>query len=147
MFQWYENAEVCYAYLHDVPSRPFADSRWFARGWTLQELIAPMTVIFLDKEWNKIGSKDTLKDAITTCTGIPGNTLDGEDLETASVAQRMSWAAKRETTRVEDRAYSLIGLFGVNIPMLYGEGERAFYPTAGRNLQDIRRPQPIRLEV
>jgi len=126
MFQWYENAEVCYAYLHDVPFRPFADSRWFTRGWTLQELIAPMSVIFLDKGWNMIGSKETMKDSITTCTGIPGNILDGDDLETASVAQRMSWAAKRETTRVEDRAYSLIGLFGVNIPMLYGEGERAF---------------------
>lgn len=126
MFQWYENAEVCYAYLADVPVRGFSESRWFTRGWTLQELIAPMTVVFLDQDWKEIGTKDSLKEAITACTGIPGNILDGDDLESASVAQRMSWAAKRETTRPEDRAYSLLGLFGVNIPMVYGEGERAF---------------------
>jgi len=126
MFQWYENAEVCYAYLADVPDLGFAESRWFTRGWTLQELIAPTTVVFLDRDWREIGTKEGLKRAITDCTGIPGNILDGDHLESASVAQRMSWAAKRKTTRPEDRAYSLLGLFGVNMPLLYGEGERAF---------------------
>jgi len=137
MYRWYENAEECYAFLADVSpgavdyqdlfeGDEFRNSKWFRRGWTLQELLAPPTVIFLDNDWQHIGSKSNLQQVISEITGIPGSFLFGDDLENASVAQRMSWAAKRETTRIEDRAYSLMGIFGIFMPMLYGEGERAF---------------------
>jgi ankyrin repeat protein len=138
MYRWYQEAAVCFAYLADVrlgtvapdslfANRSFFKSRWFTRGWTLQELIAPETVIFLDGEWQEIGTKATLKELLSSTTGIPTNILlDGGDLRTISVAQRMSWASKRQTTRLEDRAYSLMGIFGVNMPLLYGEGDGAF---------------------
>ncbi|KAF2191875.1 hypothetical protein K469DRAFT_344388 [Zopfia rhizophila CBS 207.26] len=131
MYRWYEEAEECYAYLTDVPrgtgaGDEFRKSKWFTRGWTLQELIAPSSVIFLDSEWQKIGDKSDLQQLISEITGIPGNFLLGDDLGYASVAQRMSWAAKRKTTRIEDLAYCLMGIFGIYMPMLYGEGERAF---------------------
>jgi hypothetical protein len=82
--------------------------------------------IFLDKEWQEVGTKSNLYRAISEITGIPTGFLLGDDIGYASVAQRMSWASKRETTRVEDLAYRLMGLFGIYMPMLYGEGERAF---------------------
>jgi ankyrin repeat protein len=137
MFRWYEEAEECYAYLADVPPNSinrvasvigsnFRESRWFTRGWTLQELIAPLSVQFLDKEWQEIGTKLDLQQTISEITGIPGSFLLGDELRHASVAQRMSWASMRETTRIEDLAYCLMGLFGIYMPMLYGEGERAF---------------------
>lgn len=134
MFQWYKEAQVCYAYLDDVTSEDnpqssnsaFGKSRWFTRGWTLQELIAPWSVEFYGKDWHDIGTKLSLQKIVSAITGIPTNALNFHDMDSFSVAQRMSWAANRQTTRVEDRAYSLMGLFGVNMPMLYGEGERAF---------------------
>ncbi|CZR67067.1 uncharacterized protein PAC_16966 [Phialocephala subalpina] len=137
MYRWYQEAEECYAYLADVPHNSvnrvtgvtgpeFQKSRWFTRGWTLQELIAPLSVIFLDDEWQEFGTKSNLQRDISEITGIPGSFLLGDDLRHASVAQRMSWASKRETTRTEDLAYCLMGLFGIYMPMLYGEGERAF---------------------
>ncbi|OGM46481.1 ankyrin repeat-containing protein [Aspergillus bombycis] len=127
MYRWYQEAEVCYAYLPDVPSKPLAESRWFTRGWTLQELIAPSSVIFLDHDWNELGTRESLRDALSEITSIPVGILTGEDdVETASVAQRMSWAARRVTTRVEDRAYCLMGIFGINMPPIYGEGKNAF---------------------
>ncbi|KJK65517.1 ANK ankyrin repeat protein [Aspergillus parasiticus SU-1] len=127
MYRWYQEADVCYAYLADVPSKPFAESRWFKRGWTLQELIAPSTVIFLDHEWNELGTRESLRDVLSDITSIPVGILVGDDdVETASVAQRMSWAARRETTRIEDRAYCLMGIFGINMPPIYGEGKNAF---------------------
>jgi hypothetical protein len=97
-------------------------SKWFTRGWTLQELLAPKTVVFFDQDWVDIGTKSSLAPLISAVTGIKDLFL----FKTASVAQKMSWAAKRETTRVEDRAYCLMGLFEVNMPLLYGEGEKAF---------------------
>jgi len=130
MYRWYQEARVCYAYLVDVEKEHFAQqfprSRWFTRGWTLQELIAPQSVIFYDSRWIPLGSKEDLIEDLVPITGIDKGSLQGEDLEKASVAQRMSWAAKRETTRIEDRAYSLLGIFDVNMPMLYGEGKKAF---------------------
>ncbi|KAL6694828.1 ankyrin repeat-containing domain protein [Trichoderma pleuroticola] len=128
MYLWYYQAERCYAYLVDVPSKStIEDSEWFARGWTLQELIAPSEVYFVDEHWNDLGTKKDLQRIVSKCTGIPINILSGDDdLETASIAQRMSWAANRKTQRLEDRAYSLMGIFGINMPLLYGEGERAF---------------------
>ena len=128
MYRWYQEAEVCYAYLADVPSKKaFADSRWFTRGWTLQELIAPSNVIFFDDKWKKLGDKTELQQTISDCTGIPVSILSGaDDLDTFSVAQRMSWAAKRKTKKIEDRAYCLMGIFGVNMPLIYGERENSF---------------------
>ncbi len=127
MYRWYQEAELCYAYLADVPSKPLQQSRWFTRGWTLQELIAPLRVIFFNGEWEEIGTKETLGKDISDCTGIPIDILTGDvNLEEFSAAQRMSWAAKRQTSRIEDRAYCLMGLFGINMPLIYGEREAAF---------------------
>ena len=140
MYRWYENAKVCYAYLHDVPGSSFPTPRedegyhefngrpeWFSRGWTLQELIAPSDVQFLNKNWQRIGDKRSLAPTLRNITGIPEHILiDGLDRKRPCVAQIMSWAAWRRTTRVEDRAYSLMGLLDVNMPMLYGEGKKAF---------------------
>ena len=141
MYRWYENAKVCYAYLHDVPSSSFptaSDHRryrdfdgwpeWFSRGWTLQELIAPSNVLFFNKDWQTIGDKRTLAPTLRKITGIPERILtDGLRGNRPCVAQIMSWAASRKTTQVEDRAYSLMGLLDVNMPMLYGEGKKAFH--------------------
>ncbi|KAH8595322.1 hypothetical protein B0O99DRAFT_672145 [Bisporella sp. PMI_857] len=137
MYRWYQEAEECYAYLADVSlshintwpnieNGEFQTSKWFTRGWTLQELIAPERVIFLNKKWHEIGTKSRLHPILSQITRIPGNFLLGEDLNHASIAQRMSWASRRRTTRKEDLAYSLMGIFGIYMPMLYGEGERAF---------------------
>jgi hypothetical protein len=112
MYRWYHESGVCYAYLADVPPNAvddeFARSRWFTRGWTLQELIAPSTVIFLDQKWQKISTKSSRQRIISEITGSPANILLGGDLERASVAQKMSWASKRETTRVEDIPYAIL---------------------------------------
>ncbi|KNG80571.1 HET and Ankyrin domain protein, partial [Aspergillus nomiae NRRL 13137] len=127
MFLWYQEATICYAYLFDVPQEPFERSRWFTRGWTLQELIAPREMVFYDGNWKKLGDKASLGTRISRCTRIPESILLGDqDLDTFSIAQRMSWAAERQTSRVEDRAYCLMGLFGVNMPLIYGEREGAF---------------------
>lgn len=103
-----------------------------ARGWTLQELIAPREVEFYNHSWERFGTRGSLSAEIRAITGIPTEVLyftptrDIPDvsrlLELTSVAERMSWAARRETTREEDIAYSLLGLFDINMPLLYGEG-------------------------
>jgi hypothetical protein len=132
MYRWYQNAAICYAYLFDVSSASvlddttFADSTWFTRGWTLQELIAPSIVEFYNIDWQKLGTKHELMDIISHITIIDVGVLGGMDPQCFSIAKRMSWASRRTTTRLEDIAYSLLGLFAVNMPMLYGEGERAF---------------------
>ncbi|RDW57753.1 hypothetical protein BP5796_12554 [Coleophoma crateriformis] len=129
MYRWYRDAKLCYAYLADVPlsKADISGSKWFNRGWTLQELIAPPAVIFLDAEWNERGTRTTLQQEISGLTNIPPDILSkSSDLENFSIAQRMSWAARRKTSRVEDKAYCLMGLFGVNMPLIYGEGDRAF---------------------
>ncbi|KAF1970942.1 hypothetical protein BU23DRAFT_590811 [Bimuria novae-zelandiae CBS 107.79] len=134
MFQWYRKASICYAYLSDVPpgdnswdsGSKFFASRWFLRGWTLQELLAPKKLCFYDQTWKSIGRKEDISNEIETITGIPQQFLLGwEDLRKASVAQRMSWDAKRKTTRKEDIAYCLLGIFDVAMSMIYGEGDRA----------------------
>jgi hypothetical protein len=156
MFRWYHEATVCYAYLSDCtgsdPSRPFEknrksalpgqkddnpqalhykpklshSSRWFRRGWTLQELIAPKVLEFLAEDWSHIGTKLSLQDSISAITGISLDVLRGGSLSACTVAERMGWAANRDTTRLEDIAYSLLGIFQVHMPLLYGEGRRAF---------------------
>ncbi|KAK5801221.1 hypothetical protein VI817_003433 [Penicillium citrinum] len=130
MFRWYQESRVCFAFLADVSSKDdFPKSRWFTRGWTLQELIAPSHLVFFRQDWTELrmGSLEEVRRVISNVTGIPVGVLsDKQSLEKYSVAQRMSWASKRETTRVEDGAYCLMGLFGVNIPLIYGERESAF---------------------
>ncbi|KAI1124599.1 hypothetical protein F5Y10DRAFT_249041 [Nemania abortiva] len=151
MYAWYGGSTICYAYLADVPhgDDPFAErsafrtSRWFTRSWTLQELIAPREVVFYDAWWRRIGMKcstkwltaevderDGLKrfgGLLEDITGIPIECLiDHRNPFLYSVAKRMSWASKRKCTRIEDIAYSLMGIFGVNMPLLYGEGAKAF---------------------
>ena len=135
MFHWYRD-QLCYAYLGDVPhaghdvslerGSAFAKCRWFKRGWTLQELIAPSRVIFFDQTWQSMGTRSFFKHFIAEITGIDREVLDGEDPALSCIAKRMSWASKRETTRVEDLAYCLMGLFGVNMPLIYGERHKAF---------------------
>ncbi|KAH7919980.1 hypothetical protein BV22DRAFT_979121, partial [Leucogyrophana mollusca] len=135
MYRWYEGAAVCYAYLADVPSNEnpaekdskFRHSRYFKRGWTLQEVIAPRRVTFFGRDWVKIATKASEISVIAEVTGVGRSVLSkGLSLAEVSVAKKMSWASRRETTRVEDRAYSLMGIFGVHMPLLYGEGENAF---------------------
>ncbi|KAF9455700.1 heterokaryon incompatibility protein-domain-containing protein [Collybia nuda] len=135
MYAWYRNAQICYAYLWDVPSdgnyeslhSPFSLSAWFTRGWTLQELIAPPRVNFYGSDWTDIGTKATLQRTISAITGIDTRIIVGKsELENVPIAVKMSWAAKRNTTREEDVAYSLMGLFDINMPLLYGEGKKAF---------------------
>ncbi|KAK1660001.1 heterokaryon incompatibility protein-domain-containing protein, partial [Colletotrichum godetiae] len=138
MFAWYRKAAVCYVYMADVlasSSAPdyrdrvtqFLNSRWFARGWTLQELVAPLDINFYDQDWSFIGTIITLLDTIHQATGIDKSCLLGNALPSDfSIAKIMSWAAGRVTTRPEDQAYCLLGLFGVNMPLLYGEGDKAF---------------------
>ena len=149
MYAWYSEARVCYAYLCDVedPGRanPMAEdssfrrSRWFRRGWTLQELIAPKVVLLYSKNWKPLGSKASLSAVIEEITNIDSAVLMHERLlDDVSIARRMSWASARLTTKLEDRAYSLMGIFGVNMPAIYGEGDRAFI----RLQQEIIRQSP-----
>jgi hypothetical protein len=134
MFFWYRDAVVCYVYLVDfiASSDPeFAvsggRSRWFTRGWTLQELLAPENVVFYDHNWKDCGTKQSLAGIIANITKIDQRLLSGEArMNEYSVAQKMSWASLRETTRVEDMAYSLLGIFEINMPLLYGEGLKSF---------------------
>jgi ankyrin repeat protein len=128
MYSWYQVADVCYAYLADVTTASnFLTSRWFTRGWTLQELLAPEKTVFFSAEWNVIGTRVELQEQISERTRIPVTMLSQQkSLETFSVAQRMSWAAERKTTRIEDMAYCLLGIFDINMPLIYGEGENAF---------------------
>jgi hypothetical protein len=137
MFRWYHSATKCYVYLRDV-SRPtldannkssqlpweqaFRKSRWFTRGWTLQELIAPTSVEFFSKEGKQLGNKRSLERDIHKITGIPIKALQGSPLSDFSVTERMLWIEKRDTTRKEDKAYSLLGIFDVYMPLIYGEG-------------------------
>lgn len=132
MFEWYRASEVCLAYLADIStlgSQPegLLSSRWFTRGWTLQELIAPRSMLFFDSSWEQIGSRTDLASQISTITGIRQVYLtNGHDtytlLREVSIAEKMSWASRRSTTKEEDMAYCLFGIFDVNIPLMYGEG-------------------------
>lgn len=127
MYQWYEAAQVCFAYLNDVESQnDLTESKWFTRGWTLQELIAPSTVKFYSATWIFLGTKRSLVRTIAAKSQVDVQVLMGGDPLEMSVARRMYWASHRVTTRVEDEAYCLLGLFGVNMPLIYGEGKKAF---------------------
>ncbi|KAF5637207.1 heterokaryon incompatibility protein het-E-1 [Fusarium tjaetaba] len=177
MFSWYRNSAVCYIYLEDVVHKEhsarvgesLAEARWFTRGWTLQELLAPRARQFFDANWTMIGEisknryrehlvngffrMDTTADEegdpqelegtslasqVAQITGIPRKVLYVGDLGSFSAATRMSWAARRRTTRMEDQAYCLLGIFDVHMPLLYGEGKHAFI----RLQEEIIRKQP-----
>jgi len=147
MFAWYKNAKVCFVYLADVrdadiSSAEIDSSRWFTRGWTLQELLAPEMIAFYNCDWTPIAhlqrglheivSKQEEEDEmrwaerLSGITGIPNCYIRGMEISEAGVAMKMSWASKRITTRKEDEAYCLLGIFDVNMSLLYGEGGRAF---------------------
>jgi Heterokaryon incompatibility protein (HET) len=137
MFCWYQNAARCYVYLSDVfttkgeASNQFSESiwepafqrsRWFTRGWTLQELLAPGSVEFFSREGERLGDKSSLERQIHEITGITILALRGTSLSRFGIKERLSWAEYRKTTRKEDQVYSLLGIFGVYMPLIYGEG-------------------------
>ncbi|KAK0718050.1 hypothetical protein B0T26DRAFT_741149 [Lasiosphaeria miniovina] len=132
-----QKSDRCYAYLEDVRSIPgllghafeweLGSSAWFSRGWTLQELLAPAEVEFFAQGLRPVGRKTNMTQLLSQISRIAERALlFGVDVYQASVAEKISWAANSITTRPEDRAYSLMGLFGVNMPTLYGEGHHAF---------------------
>ncbi|PVH94224.1 HET-domain-containing protein [Periconia macrospinosa] len=142
MFRWYRKAVKCYVYLLDVSTAKrkvsdgasefawepaFRVSRWFTRGWTLQELIAPGSVEFSSREWKRLGDKRTLTQQVRKITGIPESALQGGPLPQFSINERLSWIQHRQTKLEEDKAYALLGIFGVYLAPIYGEGKvRAF---------------------
>jgi Heterokaryon incompatibility protein (HET) len=148
MFRWYRNAAQCYVYLSDVSIREedngssterpwesaFRNSRWFRRGWTLQELLAPRSVVFFSREGKYLGDRNTLKQVIHEITTIPTTALCSTSLSHYSIDEKMRWVRGRETKKIEDRAYCLLGIFGVYTYLNYGEGDNAFI----RLQQEIR---------
>lgn len=136
MWRWYKDSFVCYVYLADVHVDDVAThgghqkavaqlrkSEWFERRWTLQELLAPFRCEFLTAGWEYIGSRYELSDVVSEVTSIPMSHLNIRRLlSTTCAAEKMHWASRRQTTRPEDMAYSLLGLFDINMPLLYGEG-------------------------
>ncbi|KAL5114259.1 hypothetical protein ACEQ8H_007868 [Pleosporales sp. CAS-2024a] len=138
MFRWYQRADKCYVYLADVTvpqevshaevyriswEQSFRKSRWFTRGWTLQELLAPASVEFFSREGRRLGSRISLELEIHEITKISIHAMTGRKLSDFSVEERMSWAGGRETTKKEDKAYCLLGIFGIHMPLIYGERE------------------------
>lgn len=143
MFRYYQTATVCYVLLADFESLPHTQitekerlallatrlrqCKWFTRGWTLQELIAPRKLEFFDNQWEFLGAKADLEALLYEITDIDESVLQNSSrLYTIPVARRMSWASRRQTTRVEDLAYCLLGIFNITMPLLYGEGSKAF---------------------
>jgi hypothetical protein len=158
MFRWYQKSEKCYVYLSDVSSGTdsgvadrlsssshepwklaFLQSKWFTRGWTLQELLAPQTVEFFSLEGNLLGDKLSLWPDIGDITQIPLDILQGSHayLLQYDVDKRLSWAAERKTTREEDAAYSLLGLFDLHMPLLYGEGRTKAFMRLHRERESV----------
>ena len=139
MFSWYQKAVKCYVYLSDVSVRSnddksqsectkdsaFNKSRWFTRGWTLQELLAPKSVEFFSRECELLGDRNTREQEIHEATGIPITALRGSRLSNFTVDERMRWVEKRTTKRKEDKAYCLLGIFDLSMSLRYGEGEQA----------------------
>ncbi|KAF3007419.1 hypothetical protein E8E13_002943 [Curvularia kusanoi] len=152
MFAWYREAHICYAYLADVEGpESFKQSRWFTRAWTLQELLAPSDfqssgkagMRFYTNKWKSLGSKTRLSHLIADASGIGKEYLEGKSLNNASISMRMSWAAEREATRAEDIAYSLLGLFDVNMPLLYGEGKLKAFRRLQEEIMKISEDQTL----
>ncbi|KAH9908217.1 HET-domain-containing protein [Xylariomycetidae sp. FL2044] len=125
MFNWYRDAAICYAYLEDVSVEDGSQRAWsYHTAFTSSS--RPPIVVFFSAGWVEIGTRDKLQDLIVSVTRISRDFFQAGRLGDFSIAQKMSWASRRQTTRVEDQAYCLLGLFGVTMPLLYGEGDRAF---------------------
>ena len=161
MFRWYQEAAKCYVYLSDVSIAKrkasdkfseftwepvFRESRWFTRGWTLQELLAPGSVEFFSREGKQLGDKRTLERQIHEITGIAIPALRGTPLSQFRVDERLSWAESRQTTRKEDKAYSLLGIFDVFMSLIYGEGEENAFKRLSKKInkpsKDLLKQQP-----
>jgi hypothetical protein len=139
MFRWYREAVKCYVYLSDVSAgqnddqnhtphgweATFRTSRWFTRGWTLQELLAPNAVDFFSREERLLGDKKVLVQQIHEITKIPTTAILGTPLTQFSTDERMRWTVGRNTKKVEDKAYCLLGIFDVFMPLIYGERDYA----------------------
>ncbi len=164
MFQWYNRADKCYAYLSDVSvneselngndlfSQPtwksaFLRSRWFTRGWTLQELLAPINLTFFSPEGHELGTRTSLVQDICQITGISAQALQGIPLSQFSVNERLLWAEKRETKREEDVAYSLLGIFNIQMSLYYGEGRQRAMMRLQRKIKKSFLDQPSLLSL
>jgi hypothetical protein len=149
MFRWYGNAVKCYVYLSDVDSSDHQDSwrseflasRWFTRGWTLQELLAPKSVEFFSKRGDRLGDKASLEAQILEITKVPAKALRGAPVSQFTVEERMSWIKDRQTKYAEDKAYALQGLFEVYMPVIYGEGEKNAFRRLRQEIQHSSLPQ------
>lgn len=156
MFRWYKCAARCYVYLSDVSfdgsarvelcrrwKPAFERSRWFTRGWTLQELITPRSVEFFSYEGRLLGNKQSLERILYEITGIAIAALQGSPLSGFSVDERISWATKRQTKHEEDTVYSLLGIFDVQMPLMYGEGQQMAFERLrkeiDRSIDSLRR--------
>jgi tetratricopeptide (TPR) repeat protein len=143
MFRWYQNASKCYVFLADVLACKSEDdrdsqlrnSRWFTRGWTLQELIAPRCVEFFSRDRERLGDRKSLEKQIYQIAGISYHALRGEPLSHFTIDERMSWTANRTTKRPEDKVYSLLGIFDIHMEAIYGEGEHHAYRRLLRELE------------
>ncbi|TGO33576.1 hypothetical protein BHYA_0238g00010 [Botrytis hyacinthi] len=129
MYHWYQESAVCYAYLSDVKEiDSLSQSKWFTRGWKLQELIAPRHLLLFDTHWRLLGTKGEHATTIEYITRIDRDVILGLLYPgSCNVAQRMSWASERETSREEDLAYCLMGLFDIHMLPMYGEGSQNAY--------------------
>jgi hypothetical protein len=155
MFRWYRDATKCYVYLSDVATNnrdqinlspqswelAFRKSRWFTRGWTLQELLAPSSVEFFCSNKERLGDKKSLERLLHEITGIAIAALQGTLLSEFSVNERMSWAETRQTKREEDRAYSLLGIFDISMPLIYGEGSAKAFKRLQEEIDKNSRPR------
>ncbi|KAF2195877.1 hypothetical protein K469DRAFT_532222, partial [Zopfia rhizophila CBS 207.26] len=147
----YHSSAKCYVYLLDVLvdkrkadydtfsytwESAFRASRWFSRGWTLQELLAPPTVMFFSKEGKPLGDKASLEQQIHEITHIPISALQGAPLREFDIEERMSWTGKRQTTREEDKAYSLLGIFSISMLPNYGEGKESAFKRLRKEIRE-----------
>jgi hypothetical protein len=144
MYRWYQTAAKCYVYLRDVRcnihSRSTVEeairrSRWFERGWTLQELLAPRVVEFYNEKGDFLGDRSSLCELIAQCTNIPPSALTGTTMSEFDVELRLSWMKGRRTTKEEDKAYALLGIFGVAMTAIYGEGYDNAFARLNREIQ------------
>lgn len=155
MFRYYQNAVKCYVYLSDVSVRAqggqsdhiewesaFRNSRWFKRGWTLQELLAPKIVIFYSLEHVRLGGRKSLEPQIADITGIAAEALRGRKLSDFSIEERYLWAKPRETTEEEDMAYWLLGIFDVFLPPIYGEGRSSAMKRLDKEVREFLNAGP-----
>jgi hypothetical protein len=143
MFQWYKQATRCYVYLSDVDSASgdweaaVRRSRWFTRGWTLQELIAPQRVLFYARDGGQLGDKLSLERLICEVTGVAKDAINGDKLTSFSFKEKMSWVEKRSTKKEEDIIYSMLGIFNVSMPVIYGEGSSKALRRLRREVDDM----------